>query len=265
MYTKNEVVKNWKDEAIKELYDEFLGKLCEWNENVDRLDELITILDSLVGNKEFEKFFSHDEFGIEKCYEYDMKLKPIVHGAYDAFNIIDYFPYYFTLITRHLVVASSIASIMSIIELAFVHYNNRLLTLYDDKIIQLSNIFYYLTFFVEDYDNPQNRYVEYGYDYYKMFFKRAKKTYWADKKAKKLYTTITDLTATLTRGSHFKFDTHNLTTMVAIYLMVCNALKNDRNSVSSENVVIGYLTAFKIIFNDIRPLVYQLYDEDKWG
>ena len=54
-------------------------------------------------------------------------------------------------------------------------------------------------------------------------------------------------------------------TMVAIYLMVCNAFKNDRNSVTSEDVVVGYLTAFKMIFNDIRPLVYRLYDEDKWG
>ena len=32
-----------------------------------------------------------------------------------------------------------------------------------------------------------------------------------------------------------------------------------------EDVVIGYLTVFKIILNDMRPLVYSLYDEEKWA
>ena len=175
MYTKNEVVKNWKNEVYKDFYEEFLGKLYEWDENVDRLDELIVLLDSFVGNKEFEKFFSNCEYGLEKVYDYDEKLIPIVHGALDAFNILDYLPLYLPSITHHLVVSRSIACLMAVIELAFVHYNNRLLNSDDDKIIQVSDIFYYLTFFVEDYDNPNNEHVEYGYDYYKMFFKKAKK------------------------------------------------------------------------------------------
>ena len=43
-----------------------------------------------------------------------------------------------------------------IIQLSFVHYNNHFLTTEEDKVVKTSNIFYYLTFFVEDYDNPSN-------------------------------------------------------------------------------------------------------------
>ena len=35
--------------------------------------------------------------------------------------------------------------------------------------------------------------------------------------------------------------------------------------ITCEDVVIGYLTVFKIILNDMRPLVYSLYDEEKWA
>ena len=52
--------------------------------------------------------------------------------------------------------------------------------------------------------------------------------------------------------------------MAMFYLMGCNALKEGRDSITCEDVVIAYLTGFKIILNDIRPLVYELYDEEKW-
>ena len=45
----------------------------------------------------------------------------------------------------------------------------------------------------------------------------------------------------------------------------CSALKEGRDSITCEDVVIGYLTVFKIILNDMRPLVYSLYDEEKWA
>ena len=61
------------------------------------------------------------------------------------------------------------------------------------------------------------------------------------------------------------FDVHKILYLAAIYLMVCNAFKNGRDSVNYDDVVVGHLTVYKMIFNDIRPLVYSLYDEDKWG
>lgn len=264
MYTKNENVKNWKNETDIELYEEDLSKLCKWRGRVDRLDELIELLESFVGNKEFEKFFNHCEYGDGYEFDFDLKLIPIVHGAFDAMNILDYSPV-FRLITHHLVFAQSIGGLISIIQLSFVHYNNHLLTTEEDKVIKTSDIFYYLTFFVEDYDNPDNEYVEYGYEFYKDFFKRARKTYWENKDVKKFARDVRNLRTTIIGMYNVTFDVHKIVYVAALYLMVCNAFKEGRDSVNYDDVVIGYLTIYKMIFNDIRPLVYSLYDEDKWG
>lgn len=265
VYTKNENVINMKDCADKSLYEDFLGNLYEWDGEVDRLDELICIIDSFVGNKEFEKYFNHCEFSDEEEFDFDEKEVPIYHGAFDAMNILDYFPYYIPSIRHHLVVANSIATLIAVIQLGFVHYNNRLLTQEEDRIIKLSDIFYYLTFFVEDYDNSDNEFAEYSYDYYKDFFNKARKTYWMDNKTKKFAGIIRNLRTTIIGMYNFTFEVHNIVYMAAVYLMVCNAIKNGRDNVSCDDVVVGYLTVYKMIFNDIRPIVYDLYDEAKWG
>lgn len=263
-YTNNEVVKNWENDSDFRLYEKYLGALCEW-EYVDRLDELIVLLDSFVGNKEFEKFFSQYEYGYEGQFQFDLELIPMVHGAYDAMSIFDQMPYFFPSITHHLIIASSIASLFGVVQLNFVHYNDHLLSTEEDKVVVTSGIFYFLTFFVEGYDNPDNEFVEFGYEFYKDFFKRAKRTYWADKKVKKLSDTIRNFRTRIFAPYHFEWEVHNTVYKAAIYLMVCNAFKEGRDSVSCEDVVVGYLTVYKMIFNDMRPFVYSLYDEEKWG
>ncbi len=45
----------------------------------------------------------------------------------------------------------------------------------------------------------------------------------------------------------------------AFYLMGCNALKNNRDCIVMEDIIVGYLTAFKVALTDIRPLVDELY------
>ena len=265
MHTKNENVKNWKNDTDKRLYEEDLCKLCKWRGRVDRVDELINLLESFVGNKEFEKFFNHCEYSDEDPFDFDEKDIPILKGALDAMNIFDHFPLFFPSITHHLVVAGSVAALIGVIQLSFVHYNNRLLTNEEDKVIITSDIFYYLTFFVEDYDNPDNEHVEYGYEFYKDFFKRARKTYWENNDVKKFAGDVRNLRTTIIGMYNVTFDVHNMVYVAAIYLMVCNAFKNGRESVNYDDVVVGYLTVYKMIFNDIRPLVYSLYDEEKWG
>ena len=46
--------------------------------------------------------------------------------------------------------------------------------------------------------------------------------------------------------------------------MGCNALHNNRDYISCEDVVVSYLVCFKIVLTDIRPLVRSLYDAEKW-
>ena len=242
MHTNNENVKNWQNNGFKELYEEHLTVIYEFID-INRVGELIGVIDSFVGNKEFEKFFKQCEFSDDKPFEFDDKLIPIIHGLNKAISLFDYCPLYFPSITHKLIITRSFESLFSVIQLAFVHYNNRLLNQEDDKVITASNMFYYLTFFVENYDGCDNEFVEYDYEYYKSYFKKLKKLYWADK----------------------TYEVLIIVEYASIYLMACNAMKFGRGAINCEDVVIGYLTCYKLIFNDVRPLVYSLYDDEKWG
>ena len=72
-------------------------KLCKWRGHVNRVDELINLLESFVGNMEFEKFFNHCEYGDEDPFDFDEKDIPILKGALDAMNIFDHFPLFFSI------------------------------------------------------------------------------------------------------------------------------------------------------------------------
>ena len=45
--------------------------------------------------------------------------------------------------------------------------------------------------------------------------------------------------------------------------MVCSALKNGHSGITVDDVLVAYITGFKIVLNDIRPVVRMWYDEDK--
>lgn len=264
MHTNNEKVKNWHDESDKRLYEEHLSVIYEFMD-INRVGELIGVIDSFVGNKEFEKFFNNCEFGDDAEFDFDLKLIPFIQAAYDTMHLFDYIPLYFPTITHKLIVARNIISLMSVFQLSFIHYNNRFLTQKDDKIIKTSNMFYYLTFFVEDYDNPDNEFVEYDYEYYKSYFKKLKKLYWKNKNVKRLAYAIAQLRLTIIGMCDLSYEVLNIVEYASIYLMACNAMKFGRGAINCEDVVIGYLTCYKLIFNDVRPLVYSLYDDEKWG
>ena len=264
MHTNNENVKNWQNNGFKELYEEHLTVIYEFID-INRVGELIGVIDSFVGNKEFEKFFKQCEFSDDKPFEFDDKLIPIIHGLNKAISLFDYCPLYFPSITHKLIITRSFESLFSVIQLAFVHYNNRLLNQEDDKVITASNMFYYLTFFVENYDGCDNEFVEYDYEYYKSYFKKLKKLYWADKNVKRLAYAIAQLRLTIIGMCDLSYEVLIIVEYASIYLMACNAMKFGRGAINCEDVVIGYLTCYKLIFNDVRPLVYSLYDDEKWG
>jgi hypothetical protein len=48
------------------------------------------------------------------------------------------------------------------------------------------------------------------------------------------------------------------------YFMACNAIRDGRDSINCDDVVVSYLTNYKIILTDIRNYVWKYYDQDKW-
>ena len=129
----------------------------------------------------------------------------------------------------------------------------------------MSFIIEYLTFFVEDFDNQDNRLVKRSQNEYVEFFKKVHNLNWENGKVKDFeYSTFCVIVDAINNNVQSR---RFITTLghAVYYLIGCNALKEGRDSISFEDVVIGYLTVFKIILNDMRPLVYSLYDEEKWA
>ncbi len=57
-----------------------------------------------------------------------------------------------------------------------------------------------------------------------------------------------------------RFDSH--LRVCAKYLMACNALKHGRDSITCEDVVVGYTLTLKLLTEDIRDYVIKYYDKD---
>lgn len=259
MYTKNKIVQNWQDEIDIKLYEKYLERLYHW-EPINRLDELIELLDSLCGNERFLSFASNDEIGPDDEYNYKDKEIPILDAVLNEVTWNQYLPY-IPQLTRRLITNLEIVSIFAMVQLSFVEYNKHYLTTEEDKIIKKSTIFQALTYHVEGYDNPKNKNPQHTTQYYQKHFHKLYRLNWQDKRTKQLDDRIRDLEGCIIGMNKLSFTFSRGFYKAAVYLMGCNALKNNRNSVNQEDVVIGYLTCYKIFFEDIRPTVYRLYEE----
>ena len=256
-------IPSWKIEAYEEIYENDLNRVKSW-ENVARLDELIVLLDSLIDDERFLSLAAEEKIGDEE-FKYNIKKVPFHHAASKAFGFVGLLPLYLPRLTKRLVEVNGFIAIMSMVQSAFVEYSGHYLTVEEDKIIKLSDILYALTFFVEDFDNKGNLFVEHDYDYYYAFFKRLHNLYWEDKTAEKLDHDINYFFTTVLQIKDCSRLFSRTFLYASVYLMGCNALKCGRSSVNCEDVVVAYLTCFKLLLNDYRFLIYDLYDDEKWS
>ena len=248
-----------------DLWDFCLNNVEQF-EGVNRLDELIDLIIKIRKDNGFFKVASLDKIGEKtEMFSYDINKIPLHAAADKGLGISSLFPLYIPSITHKIVDADSLACLFSMIQFSFNSCSGHLLSYDEDKLIKLSDIIYCLTFFVEDFDNLDNEIVDYGFEFYLNFFRSLHHIYFKNKEVKKLDDTIHELIGNIFGENEnlswgfFRTFYHSIT-----YLMGCNALKEGRESITCEDVVIAYLTGFKIILNDIRPLVYELYDEEKW-
>ena len=153
----------------------------------------------------------------------------------------------------------------SIIELSYAYNNNHEITLEDNKKIVLGDIMPQLTYFVEDYDKH--------YEIPKPnieFFKNLKKIK-IEKKAKKLSDIIypkfmvkLNTEIHLLHGIIVSGEFNRTYYNSAFYLAGCNAVKYNRDTITCDDLVVGYLLTFRVLLSDVRPLVDEYYSEDKW-
>ena len=253
-----------KDPSI--VFDYDWERLMSYKEfGIGRFDELLEIINGLKSN---ERFLSLPDFPVEKdenTFDWNMDKTPFYNGAKIGFGFSVYMPAFAPNIVHKSIGAINFATLFSMVQMSFNHDNQHFLTYEEDKAITLSFIIEYLTFFVEDFDNPANRLVKRSQNEYVEFFKRVHDLRWEDKKTKDFeYSTFCVIVDTINNNEQSR---RFITTLghAVYYLIGCNALKEGRDYISFEDVVIGYLTVFKIILNDMRPLVYSLYDEEKWA
>ena len=253
-----------KDPSI--VFDYDWERLMSYKEfDISRFDELLEIINGLKDN---ERFLSMPDFPVEKdenTFDWNMDKTPFYNGAKIGFGFSVYMPAFAPNIVHKSIGAINFATLFSMVQMSFNHDNQHFLTYEEDKAITLSFILEYLTFFVEDFDNPANRLVKRSQNEYVEFFKRVHDLRWEDKKTKDFeYSTFCVIVDTINNNEQSR---RFITTLghAVYYLIGCNALKEGRDYISFEDVVIGYLTVFKIILNDMRPLVYSLYDEERWA
>lgn len=244
-------------------YKEYLDELSENWSHVNRIDELIGILKSLENNEIFRQFGNFDNNGInqDELFSFNHHKIPFMVAAYSGLGHDHLIPIYIPEITRKIVNRDDFHSIFSIIHLSYVNFVGHYLKYNEDKKIKLSDIVPYLTFFVEDFDEGYMKLPNFDVD----FFKRLHHLYWLDKNARKLDSAIMKVIGSVFGMWCLDFTVARTFRRAAFYLMGCNTLKNNRDAINVDDVVVGYLTTFKVVLNDVRPIVRRLYNAKKWA
>lgn len=120
----------------------------------------------------------------------------------------------------------------------------------DEKIINLCKN---LTYYVEDYEND-NYLFEDSIDY----FKRFQDVKWPEENVREFIINIESIIYTISQ--ELKLDGKFIDSLnhCSEYLMVSNAVKNNRFTVMIEDVVVAYLTIFKLVIKDLESLIMDV-------
>lgn len=248
------------DIDIKQFY-EHLDFIRGNYSGVERLDELLDLVLSFKeGHEDFIRFGKMDGFKGSKIFHHKKNLKPFKVRVLKGLGHDHWIPLFIPKITRRLVMRDAFVCVDSLVHWSFISFSGRELTREDDKMIQLSDIMQYLTYYLDDFDKADEELPDFDID----FFKRMHHLYWEDKKVEKLEDTISMLMADLYSLFDLNYSTLRTFRVACLYFMGCNALYNNRDYISCEDVVVSYLVCFKIVLTDIRPLVRSLYDAEKW-
>ena len=241
------------DEFLEEDLEKYFKRLNEFSyvENFDLIQEgLLNLRD----NEQFIGMGRVPKTGFNKegsKWKFEEDKIPFIKAAKDGmYN----FPLFYLPPITKVVQYDFLIALYSIIQVNYIYCANEKLDDEDYRSIILGDIGAYFTYFVEDFENP-------GLmpEPSEEFFKRLTNIGYENKDVKKFFYSIWDVIAVY--SAYYETHINNCRTVgfSALYLSACSALKNNRDSISFEDVVTGYLTIFKLFYIDIRPLVKKGY------
>ena len=245
MYDYNEVYEEELQNCLKKLkkFSQIKGFDFIYKELLNLRDNEQFIVMGRVPKTGFNKEGSKWKFEEDKI--------PFIKAAKDGmYN----FPLFYLPPITKVVQYDFLIALYSIIQVNYIYCANEKLDDEDYRSIILGDIGAYFTYFVEDFENP-------GLmpEPSEEFFKRLTNIGYENKDVKKFFYSIWDVIAVY--SAYYETHINNCRTVgfSALYLSACSALKNNRDSISFEDVVTGYLTIFKLFYIDIRPLVKKGY------
>ena len=236
----------------------YLNEIRKYKE-FTKFNELIGILEGLGANEDFiaiaGKVYNGNDF------DWDFRKTPFYEGAYEGLDFINQTKEFNPEFIRKTADEYSISNLLAMVRASMIHHSNAPLSIEDEKAIVLSPLLEYLSFYVEDFQNPNNKVKHRGYE---DFFNELKELSFENSEAKRLFKNISYYLNKLAveKGINEQFIV-NLNG-AAKYLSGCNALKEHSDSISTDDLACGYLCVFKVLFNDLKDYVYSIYDRERW-
>ena len=236
----------------------YLNEIRKYKE-FTKFNELIGILEGLGANEDFIAIAGKDYNGND--FDWDFRKTPFYEGAYEGLDFINQTKDFNPEFIRKTADEYSISNLLAMVRASMIHHSNAPLSIEDEKAIVLSPLLEYLSFYVEDFQNPNNKVKHRGYE---DFFNELKELSFENSEAKRLFKNISYYLNKLAveKGINEQFIV-NLNG-AAKYLSGCNALKEHSDSISTDDLACGYLCVFKVLFNDLKDYVYSIYDGERW-
>ena len=236
----------------------YLNEIRKYKE-FPKFNELLGILEGLGTNEDFIAIAGKDYNGND--FDWDFRKTPFYEGAYEGLDFINQTKEFNPEFIRKTADAYSISNLLAMVRASMIHHSNAPLSIEDEKAIVLSPLLEYLSFYVEDFQNPNNKVKHRGYE---DFFNELKELSFENSEAKRLFKNISYYLNKLAveKGINEQFIV-NLNG-AAKYLSGCNALKEHSDSISTDDLACGYLCVFKVLFNDLKDYVYSIYDRERW-
>lgn len=144
---------------------------------------------------------------------------------------------------------------------SMIHYSNAPLSIEDEKAIVFSPLLEYLSFYLEDFQNPDNKAKHRGYE---DFFTTLKDLSFENREAKRFFKNVSYYLNKLAIEKGFNEQFIVSLNGAAKYLSGCSALKMGSDSANTDDIACGYLCVFKILFADLKDYIYSIYDGERW-
>lgn len=236
----------------------YLNEIRKYKE-FTKFNELIGILEGLGANEDFIAIAGKDYNGND--FDWDFRKTPFYEGAYEGLDFINQTKEFNPEFIRKTADAYSISNLLAMVRASMIHHSNAPLSIEDEKAIVLSPLLEYLSFYVEDFQNPNNKVKHRGYE---DFFNELKELSFENSEAKRLFKNISYYLNKLAVEKDFNVQFMVSLNGTAKYLSGCNALKEHSDSISTDDLACGYLCVFKVLFNDLKDYVYSIYDGERW-